>query len=76
MRAAHPDEPCLFSPQHAVSQEALEYLEAQTDAQGRPIQVVKLPVPPPLHYSTEEAAGVTQVLDRWSIDCGCRIHGR
>jgi agmatine/peptidylarginine deiminase len=47
--------------QHAVSQEDLKFLEAQTDAKGRPIRIVKLPVPPPLHYTAEEAAGVQQV---------------
>ena len=51
---------CLV--QHAVSQEDLAFLEAQTDAKGRPIKVVKLPVPPPLHYTGEEAAGVQKVI--------------
>lgn len=43
--------------QHAVSQEAQAFLQAQTDARGRKLQVVKLPVPPPLHITAGEAAG-------------------
>ena len=45
----------MVSLQHAISQEALAYLQSQTDSQGRPLQVIKLPVPPPLHITKEEA---------------------
>ena len=44
--------------QHAVSREALQVLQASTDARGRPLQVVKLPLPPPLHYTRQECAGL------------------
>ncbi|PRW60837.1 agmatine deiminase [Chlorella sorokiniana] len=49
-------------PQHAISKEAFQILSGTTDAQGRKLQVVKLPLPPPLHIIEHEAAGV-QVLD-------------
>jgi agmatine deiminase len=45
-------------PQHAISREALERLEAATDARGRPFEVIKLPSPGPLVTAAEEAAGV------------------
>ncbi len=45
-------------PQHAISADALERLEAATDAQGRPLEVVKLPAPGPLTITAAEAAGV------------------
>ena len=48
-------------PQYAHSVAALEYLSQQTDAQGRPIKVHKLPVPGPLYMTAEEAAGVDPV---------------
>jgi agmatine deiminase len=45
-------------PQHAISRNALERLEAATDARGRPFEVVRLPSPGPLSMEDEEAAGV------------------
>lgn len=45
-------------PQHAISLDARERLEAATDAQGRPFEVVLLPSPGPLQISAEEAEGV------------------
>ncbi len=47
--------------QHAISVEALQYLESQTDAKGRRLEVIKMPLPPPLHISKEESAGVAKV---------------
>ncbi len=47
--------------QHAISAEALQYLESQTDAKGRRLEVIKMPLPPPLHISEEESAGVAKV---------------
>ena len=47
--------------QHAISVEALQYLENQTDAKGRCLEVIKMPLPPPLHISEEESAGVAKV---------------
>jgi agmatine deiminase len=45
-------------PQHAISRDARERLEATTDAQGRRFEVIPLPSPGPLHTSAEEAEGV------------------
>jgi agmatine deiminase len=45
-------------PQHAISRDALERLEAATDARGRPFEVVRLPSPGPLLIEAGEAAGV------------------
>ena len=52
----------IFVPvQHARSVENYNYLIGQADAKGRQITVIKLPLPPPLHYTEEETAGVKQV---------------
>jgi len=45
-------------PQRAISRDALERLQAATDARGRPFEVTLLPSPGPLLTTTEEAAGV------------------
>lgn len=45
-------------PQHRISGDARERLEAATDAKGRQLEVVLLPSPGPLQISAEEAAGV------------------
>jgi len=45
-------------PQREISREALERLEAATDARGRSFEVVRLPSPGPLRMTAEEAAGV------------------
>jgi agmatine deiminase len=45
-------------PQHAISREARERLEAATDARGRPFEIVTVPSPRPLAMTEEEAAGV------------------
>jgi agmatine deiminase len=44
--------------QHGISREALERLEAATDARGRSFEVVRIPSPGPLAVRPEEAAGV------------------
>ena len=44
--------------QHAASRDALGRLEAASDARGRRIRVIKLPMPGPLRYTATEAAGV------------------
>lgn len=45
-------------PQHRISRDARERLEAATDARGRSLEVVLLPSPGPLQISAEEADGV------------------
>ena len=48
-------------PQHAISRDALERLEAATDARGRSLEVIRLPSPGPVTISAEEAEGVDAV---------------
>jgi agmatine deiminase len=48
-------------PQHAISCDAQERLEAATDARGRSIEVIHLPAPGPLTITEEEAEGVDRV---------------
>lgn len=45
-------------PQHQISRDARERLEAATDARGRSLELVLLPSPGPLLISAEEAQGV------------------
>ncbi len=47
--------------QYQRSLHALQLLESSTDAKGRPVRVVKLPLPQPLFYTEEEATGVQTV---------------
>jgi agmatine deiminase len=48
-------------PQHAISLDALERLEAATDARGRSLEVVRLPSPGPVTITEQEAQGVDAV---------------
>jgi agmatine deiminase len=48
-------------PQHAISRDARERLEAATDARGRSLEVVPLPSPGPVTIAADEAAGVDAV---------------
>jgi agmatine deiminase len=45
-------------PQHEISRDARERLQAATDARGRPLEVLLLPSPGPITIAAEEAAGV------------------
>ncbi len=45
-------------PQHEISRDARERLEATSDARGRPFEVILLPSPGPLRISAGEAEGV------------------
>ncbi len=47
-------------PQHAVARDALMRLEKARDARGQSLEVVKVPLPPPLFRTREEAAGVVE----------------
>ena len=51
---------CLLvvAAQYQRSLEALQVLSASADAAGRPLQVIKLPLPPPLHMTQAEARGL------------------
>jgi agmatine deiminase len=48
-------------PQHAISRDAQQRLQAATDARGRAIEVIRLPSPGPMTITAEEAAGVDAV---------------
>ena len=45
-------------PQYSLSRLAEQALQAQTDAMGRTIEIIRLPLPGPLYYSEQEASGV------------------
>ncbi len=62
-------------PQHERSAEALAILEHDTDAQGRPLRVVKLHQPGPLRMTAEEAAGVDSVPGSQARAAGERLAG-
>lgn len=44
--------------QYERSHAAYQVLVNSTDAKGRKIEVVKVPIPPPLHYGEEDVAGL------------------
>jgi agmatine deiminase len=48
-------------PQHAISRDAHERLQAAIDARGRSIEVLRLPSPGPITITAEEAQGVDAV---------------
>jgi agmatine deiminase len=62
-------------PQRAISREALERLEAATDARGRRFEVVRLPSPGPLTMSAEEASGVEPAAGTRPRRAGDRLAG-
>jgi agmatine deiminase len=45
-------------PQHEISADAVARLERARDAKGRPLEVVRLPQPGPLHMTEAESAGL------------------
>ena len=59
-------------PVYAICRDALDVLESETDAHGRPFTVHKLPMPGPLFITDEEAAGVEQ-SDTMSRQAGERL---
>lgn len=48
-------------PQHAISRDALQRLQRATDARGRRLEVIRLPLPGPLAIAAQEAKGVEVV---------------
>jgi agmatine deiminase len=62
-------------PQHAISRDALERLQAATDARGRPFEVVRLPSPGPLRITAAEAAGVEPRENTLPRRAGDRLAG-
>jgi agmatine deiminase len=62
-------------PQTEVSRDALERLEAATDARGRSLEVVLMPAPGPLAIEPEEAAGVEDSTATMPRRAGERMAG-
>ncbi len=48
-------------PQYAISAENLAILEAATDAKGRKLEVIKMPMPTPILITAEESSGVDAI---------------
>ncbi|HEY4811064.1 MAG TPA: agmatine deiminase [Solirubrobacteraceae bacterium] len=48
-------------PQHAISRDAQQRLQAATDARGRAIEVIRLPSPGPVTITAQEAEGVDAI---------------
>jgi len=62
-------------PQYQIAREAYEVLSNATDAQGRKLEVVKLPHPGPLFISAEEAGGIDLATDSHPRTEGERMAG-
>jgi agmatine deiminase len=60
-------------PQHAISRDALERLEAASDARGRTLEVIRLPSPGPITIAEEEAGGVDAVEGSMPRRAGDRL---
>lgn len=60
-------------PQYERSQAALDYLASETDAKGRPIEVVKIHVPNPILITEEESRGVDVVEGTFPRNVGDRL---
>ncbi len=60
-------------PQHAISRDALQRLEASTDARARSLEVIKLPSPGHLTITAEEARGVDAVAGTLPRRAGDRL---
>jgi agmatine deiminase len=62
-------------PQHRVSRDAFERLQAARDAQGRRLRVHKLPAPGPLYMSAREARGIAPRAGTRRVRAGHRLAG-
>ncbi|MCD6008171.1 agmatine deiminase [Halomonas sp. IOP_31] len=62
-------------PQHAISRQALNILEAARDAKGRRLTVHKLPMPGPLTIAESEASGVDRLSSSRPRKPGDRMAG-
>jgi agmatine deiminase len=60
-------------PQHAISRDALERLEAVTDARGRSFEVIRLPAPGPILIGEDEAGGVNSMPGTLARTSGDRL---
>ncbi len=60
-------------PQHAISRDAEQRLQAATDARGRAIEVIRLPSPGPVTITEQEASGVDAVVGSLPRRAGDRL---
>jgi agmatine deiminase len=60
-------------PQYAISNEAYQILSNATDAKGRPLSIVKLPVPPVMHYTEEDCEGLEKRGEHAVREIGARM---
>ncbi len=60
-------------PQHAISRDARERLEAATDARGRALEVVTIPAPGPLRIAKHEAESVRSAAGTLPRSAGDRM---
>jgi agmatine deiminase len=60
-------------PQHAISRDALERLQAATDARGRSLEVIRLPSPGPIAITEQEASGVDAIAGTLPRRAGDRL---
>jgi agmatine deiminase len=60
-------------PQHAISRDALERLEAATDARGRSLEVIRLPAPGPILIGEDEAGEVDSMPGTLARNAGDRL---
>lgn len=49
-------------PQYEISKDAYEVLKNETDAKGRPMEVIKMPLPPNIYITKEEEEGIETSL--------------
>jgi agmatine deiminase len=62
-------------PHYAVSRDAEERLLGARDAKGRPIAIERIPMPTPMFFTKEEAAGLDQTNGLVSRKEGDRLAG-
>jgi agmatine deiminase len=62
-------------PQHEISRDALARLKAARDARGRRLAVIKLPMPGPLEFTADEAAGLLVRDSSHRRHAGMRLAG-
>ncbi len=60
-------------PQHAISRDAEQRLQAATDAHGHSIEVIRLPSPGPIAITAEESQGVDAVAGSLPRRAGDRL---
>lgn len=60
-------------PQYAICSENLEILSNETDARGRKLDIVRLPLPAPMYMTAEEAEGLDATNESLSRHEGVRL---